>query len=376
MTLGEKNVPDQKSPYLKEFYAHSVWGKYEFHAEFKDGVNFISGLNGSNKSTLLYLIFGSYIEQRALDYLGSFVSRAHYSDNCQNTLAHFAELDEAKVSFVMQLSQKLQEEGEAGKEIKGDIFKAPPFTPNFLRETFKPLNFEKKSNLINLKNNTISSIWVQNLNVFGLSHEMEKSYVLPHIRISSPVVNDITLKENHRVKQTFEKERYSEIDSLLYDTVDRFLAYEYGLFEQVVESNMLNRDEVFKKRTQFESLVNSFFKETGKQIIRNDAKEIAFEFSDTGDKLDVISLSHGEKSLLYMLLIVFLEQKKVRIFLFDEPETALHLSWQKKLPDALVELAPNCQFILTTHSPGIVSGKWLPRLTDMSKIRKLMAATQ
>ena len=92
--------------------------------------------------------------------------------------------------------------------------------------------------------------------------------------------------------------------------------------------------------------------------------------------LSVDALSHGEKSLLYMLLSVFLDKNDIRLFLFDEPETALHLSWQKRLPDALMEIAPNCQFILTTHSPGLVSGKWLPRLIDMSKIRKLMAETE
>ena len=131
-----------------------------------------------------------------------------------------------------------------------------------------------------------------------------------------------------------------------------------------------------KEKKLLEDIVNSFFIETGKTVVRNKAKEIAFELVDTGEVLGFEALSHGEKSLLYMLLIVFLEQDDVRLFLFDEPETALHLSWQKKLPDALLQLAPNCQFILTTHSPGLVSGKWLPRLTDMSKIRKLMDVTQ
>jgi predicted ATPase len=75
VTFGEINVPDQKPPYLKEFHAHSVWGKYEFHVEFKDGVNFISGLNGSSKSTLLYLIYSSLNNAQPLPFLDLFASK-------------------------------------------------------------------------------------------------------------------------------------------------------------------------------------------------------------------------------------------------------------------------------------------------------------
>ena len=74
-----------------------------------------------------------------------------------------------------------------------------------------------------------------------------------------------------------------------------------------------------------------------------------------------------------MLLLVFLHRDSVRIFLFDEPETALHLTWQHKLPEAFEQLAPNSQFIITTHSPGIVHGKWLSKMIDMKNIRSMMA---
>lgn len=42
------------------------------------------------------------------------------------------------------------------------------------------------------------------------------------------------------------------------------------------------------------------------------------------------------------------------IILIDEIDLHLHPSWQRKICHALVETFPNCQFIITTHSPQIL----------------------
>jgi predicted ATPase len=96
VTFGEINVPDQKPPYLKEFHAHSVWGKYEFHVEFKDGVNFISGLNGSSKSTLLYLIYSSLNNAQPLPFLDFFASKSTFSDEKMSCISYFSNLDKSQ----------------------------------------------------------------------------------------------------------------------------------------------------------------------------------------------------------------------------------------------------------------------------------------
>jgi predicted ATP-binding protein involved in virulence len=43
------------------------------------------------------------------------------------------------------------------------------------------------------------------------------------------------------------------------------------------------------------------------------------------------------------------------IVLIDELELHLHPAWQRKLVRALQHTFPNCQFIVTTHSPQVVS---------------------
>jgi predicted ATPase len=67
-------------------------------------------------------------------------------------------------------------------------------------------------------------------------------------------------------------------------------------------------------------------------------------------------LSQGERYLLYLILSInyYAEQFKREILLLDEPEVGLHPKWQKLLPQIFAEF-PNLQFIISTHSPFIIS---------------------
>ena len=52
----------------------------------------------------------------------------------------------------------------------------------------------------------------------------------------------------------------------------------------------------------------------------------------------------------------------------DEPEVSLHIEWQKQLIDLCLELNPNVQIILTTHSPAVVMNGWVDAVTEVSDI--------
>ena len=43
------------------------------------------------------------------------------------------------------------------------------------------------------------------------------------------------------------------------------------------------------------------------------------------------------------------------VFIIDAIELHLHTSWQRKIIPRLLTSFPNCQFIITTHSPQILS---------------------
>ena len=90
----------------------------------------------------------------------------------------------------------------------------------------------------------------------------------------------------------------------------------------------------------------------------------------TGGEIDIEQLSSGEKQLLYILLQVFLQEKKKSILIMDEPEISLHISWQQKLIDVICEMNPNCQLIVATHSPSIFGKGWSENIVYMEDITK------
>lgn len=121
----------------------------------------------------------------------------------------------------------------------------------------------------------------------------------------------------------------------------------------------------FHKKSRFQDIVDDLFRETGKKIIRT---ENELRFTQIGEVLLPYQLSSGEKQMLIILLTVLVEDNLPYVLFMDEPEASLHLEWQKRLVDLCVELNPNVQIILTTHSPAIVMNGWVDSVTEVTDI--------
>ena len=116
-------------------------------------------------------------------------------------------------------------------------------------------------------------------------------------------------------------------------------------------------------------------------VIKKDGKELK-----KSEKLILNQLSDGEKCLLAMVgdlarrlaianpgLPDPLQGKGV--VLIDEIELHLHPKWQREIIPALTRTFPNCQFIVTTHSPQVVShiqpeGIYILEKTDNGVVAK------
>ena len=112
-------------------------------------------------------------------------------------------------------------------------------------------------------------------------------------------------------------------------------------------------------------MVDELFAETGKKIIRT---ENEIRFSQIGETLVPYQLSSGEKQILAILLTVLVEDQQHYILFMDEPEVSLHIEWQKRLIELILELNPNVQIILTTHSPAVIMNGWMDMVTEVSDI--------
>ncbi|MCG8911310.1 ATP-binding protein [Pseudomonas sp. DP-17] len=78
----------------------------------------------------------------------------------------------------------------------------------------------------------------------------------------------------------------------------------------------------------------------------------------TSQELSLRRASSGEQCLMVIMLGIAGNIENNSLILIDEPEISLHPSWQEKFMDLLVRVFAdykNCQFILATHSPQIVS---------------------
>ena len=106
--------------------------------------------------------------------------------------------------------------------------------------------------------------------------------------------------------------------------------------------------------------VNKFIHDSGKEIVFNQAGVLHFvrKSEENQDRLEhqIYSLSSGEIQLVVILTHLYFnpEVEKANVFIIDEPELSLHVGWQQKFVDGIIEASKETQFILATHSPTII----------------------
>ena len=92
-----------------------------------------------------------------------------------------------------------------------------------------------------------------------------------------------------------------------------------------------------------------------KELIEPEPRRQQLEYVQEGETLPIESLSAGEKEIVNIVFDFILRGPTDCIILFDEPELHLHPELSYRLLQALRSLGNNNQFILTTHSPDIIS---------------------
>lgn len=161
----------------------------------------------------------------------------------------------------------------------------------------------------------------------------------------------------------------SLLDIQLYHLQRKFLDYQVNVGNRIIEQlqtgNMDAAQQLSQKKKRFQDILDDLFSNTGKRIVRT---ENEIRFTQIGEQLMPYQLSSGEKQVLIILLTVLVEDDQPYVLFMDEPEVSLHIEWQKKLIDLILELNPNVQIILTTHSPAVVMNGWVDNVTEVSDI--------
>ena len=183
---------------------------------------------------------------------------------------------------------------------------------------------------------------------------------------------DRQLLQSDRLRTLTDAAVSTELDWQLYQLQRRYLDYQVNVGNRMIQlltSGAPNAKEEATEasayKTMFLDLVDDLFSETGKRIDRT-SNELSF--LQFGEQLSPYKLSSGEKQMLIILLTALTQDRQPYVLFMDEPEASLHFEWQKRLIDMVLQLNPNVQIILTTHSPAVVMNGWADCVTEMGEI--------
>lgn len=135
--------------------------------------------------------------------------------------------------------------------------------------------------------------------------------------------------------------------------------------QKIIKMSLVAEEEtsdIFSQIDLFLEIIKDFITDKvfkfngGDLVITNEHNSISYD-----------GLSSGEKQLLILFIETLLQRQKSFIFLTDEPELSLHISWQRKIIPAIKKLNPNAQIIAATHSPEVASN-YRGSIYNMEKI--------
>ena len=164
----------------------------------------------------------------------------------------------------------------------------------------------------------------------------------------------------------------TELDWQLFQLQRKYLDYQVNIGNRIIDvlqsgepDAAVRAQAISEPKKRFQDIIDDLFTETGKKIVRT---ENEIRFTQVGETLFPYNLSSGEKQILAILLTVLVEDNLPYVLLMDEPEVSLHVEWQKRLIDLIMELNPNVQVILTTHSPAVIMNGWIDNVTEVTDI--------
>lgn len=306
---------------INRFIGKGVRGYMDFDIKFHKGLNFLIGINGTGKTTVIRLLKGLLqTAPKSLINIG-FDEISVEFDTDGNQLRYVSHIDENNLTL-------------------------------------------KK---FNNNSDTKDSLQV------GLNEDTKNYSTLSKVFSN---VKGVSFLELDRLND-FSEDALKEISEKIYTFVRRNIATKNKIEEEFRDSVMSlakisggNKDKVLLKITEkynkdiaelnspitrFENSANLFLSEGDKVLHVDEAGEIIIKFKDKEKTTSIFELSSGEKQLIIMLGHLIFDNAEVLVI--DEPELSLHLSWQMKFAEALQTASPNAQFILATHASGIIAKK-------------------
>ncbi len=218
------------------------------------------------------------------------------------------------------------------------------------------------------------------INVHKFKEEQEKSNEYLNGKHSSSRI--IFIPSN----MTFNYQAKSSIDTSykfanIINTNDIVGNAEFFIKEYIIKEERLSSESSPEKRTKdavdkFNSIFENseFITKLVNLDIHNQNRPI-FE-TISGDVITIDKLSSGEQQLYARVVSLMILNPHNDVILIDEPEIALHPKWQIDIMKIYENIGKNNQFIVTTHSPFIISQTPYKNLTFLVKENEKIVAKQ
>lgn len=346
--------------YLEKIHIYNLWGKKEIRIDFFDRVTFLTGYNGSGKSSILNIIFDTLNPKGHISKPTSksrfWGATAVLSDGSTTSKAYFP-LNDAMSSILNEYEEEISNDSVFSysvlKKIKAkyeSVIDAPvkkfslynnanldditilsdaPNTscvPFIYQDDRKSLHNIKDSN-IDFKND----YWGN----YGCHLDERFCFIRDTLQIYESRVHKIFTEEVTKLTGKATKKNFMDLLSKHADTINAI--------------------------TELNETINNYFSSSGKEICRDSSGKIGLKITKTDEYIEWYELSRGEKTIIYLLVTVFLYKEQISVFLFDEPDISIHIEWQERLVKDFLSIAPQCQFIIATHSPALIMSGWLDK---------------
>ncbi len=376
--------------YLKSIYVHNNYVNNNFLIDFppQNGEKFkhliITGENGSGKTTVLksvnILLRNLMNDLEVIRYY--FDSTSKEKNILENKPS--CELDFIKKSnkFLYIYIKALKfKEIEENKDIilKDILIKYNKRFEKLVKDvkTSKEIVKEEQKEIIEYKEK-ITEIKKK----FPVKTASELNKLKKEIEKYEEWIKGKTEHKEHNEKRSNTLENEYENASLS----EFFLIYLLKLKEEhsfaIMDEN-IEKSDVFKRI--FLNLDKTFQKlfEEPELKLKHDYnrgdRKFYFEYPD-GRQTSFNQLSHGHNAVMTMLAEIMLNIEAYRednpedvnpkgIVVIDEIESHLHLSLQEKVLPVLIQMFPNLQFIVATHSPAVIASIDNVTIYDLSKQR-------
>lgn len=331
----------------------------DFTIEFKEKLSVIIGVNGSGKSSIL-------------EVLAQIFSAAYLNEK-----ASFG----FKLTYKLGLSTVELSADGVGVRIKmnGNERIDNHLLPNNVVIYYSGLSdkmeklcaVHEKKQRTDLKNGNISqrplfyyhpeNFKMFLLTLFAFEFGETKDFILKKLNLTSLNKFNIVIKKSQKTANFWgigDKTRIfcDKLDELADNKIvdsrnDNFIKYDFNSIEKLYEL----RDFYTKEKFIFELLDSLLYEEM--------LGEITLSLEKQGQILNSDALSEGEKQIIAIRGINDLLINENTLLLFDEPDTYLHPSWQGQFMEEIIKYSENTQFVITSHSPNIISSLHKMQLT-------------